>query len=60
MSQLLISRKISVTFLWKLPAEHGKQSVFPRIPARGFEQLAPRHQEPASSLRVPPLIASNQ
>ena len=32
MSQLLISRKISVTFLWKLPAEHGKQSVFPRIP----------------------------
>lgn len=59
MSQLSISRKISTTFLWK-PPRPGKQSVFPRIPTRGLSQLAPRHQEPASRLRVPALIASNQ
>ena len=59
MSQLSISRKISTTFLRK-PPRPGKQSVFPRIPTRGLSQLAPRHQEPASRLRVPALIASNQ
>ena len=45
MSQLPISRESSTTFLWKLPHD-GKQSVFPRIPARGLARLAPRHQEP--------------
>ena len=59
MSQLPISGAISNTFLWKLPQD-GKQSVFPRIPAGEVSQLGPRHQEPASRLRVPALIASNQ